>query len=337
LSIELALDLIVSENFSVLSRMADNGSQKSRVLIVGGTGYIGKRFVRASLALGHPTYVLYRPAATQNIDKVELLLSFKQSGAHLLQGSLDDHESLVTAVKQVDVVISSLAGTIVRNEIIQQLKLVDAIKEAGNIKRFFPSEFGVDPDRHADAMEPINQVFVDKSKVRRVIEEASIPYTYISANCFARIFLGGLGQFGQGYIPSREKIALYGDGNAKVIWVDEDDIATYTLKTIDDPRALNRTIYIRPPANILSQKEVVEIWERLIGYPLVKKSISSEEWLKSMEGEPLGLQIAIAHAHQIFYEGCTANFEIGPEEGEASELYPDVKYTTVESFLKRYV
>jgi len=51
----------------------------------------------------------------------------------------------VTAVKQVDVVISSLAGTIVRNEIIQQLKLVDAIKEAGNIKvlfcfqDFFPS------------------------------------------------------------------------------------------------------------------------------------------------------------------------------------------------------
>lgn len=53
-----------------------------------------------------------------------------------LRGSLDDHESLVTVVKQVDVVISSLAGTIVCNEIIQQIKLTNAIKEAGNIKVF---------------------------------------------------------------------------------------------------------------------------------------------------------------------------------------------------------
>ena len=45
----------------------------------------------------------------------------------------------------------------------------------------------------------------------------------------------------------------------KVIWVDEDDIATYTIRAIVDPQTENRRVHIRPPANILSQGQVVEI------------------------------------------------------------------------------
>ncbi|GLJ28615.1 hypothetical protein SUGI_0563920 [Cryptomeria japonica] len=317
--------------------MADTENSKSRVLIIGGTGRLGQRFVRASLACSHPTYVLFRPQAANDLAKVDLLISFKKAGAHLLQGSLDDHESLVAALKQVDVVISAMAGTMVRNDILQQLKLLEAIKEAGNIKRFLPSEFGVDPDRLVNSIEPENPVMIDKRKVRRAIEAAKVPYTYIMANCFAGIFLGGMGQFGQGFIPSTERVSLYGDAKTKVIWVDEDDIASYTIRAIDDPRTENRKVHIRPPANILSQGEVVEIWEKIIGHPLEKTQISGEDWLKTIEGKPLEIQTIISHAYEIFYEGCTTNFEIGADEKEASQLYHDVKYTSVESYLKLYV
>ena len=34
---------------------------KSRVLILGGSGYLGKRLVRACLEEGHETYVVHRP------------------------------------------------------------------------------------------------------------------------------------------------------------------------------------------------------------------------------------------------------------------------------------
>ena len=44
--------------------------------------------------------------------------------------SLFSHESLVKAIKQVDVVISTLGG----QQIDDQVKLIAAIKEAGNIK-----------------------------------------------------------------------------------------------------------------------------------------------------------------------------------------------------------
>ena len=108
---------------------------KSKVLVVGGTGYIGRRIVKASLEQGHETYVLQRPELALQIEKLQMLLSFKKQGAHLIQASFSDHQSLVDAVKQVDVVISAISGVHIRSHSINlQLKLVDAIKEAGNVK-----------------------------------------------------------------------------------------------------------------------------------------------------------------------------------------------------------
>ena len=113
---------------------------KSKVLVVGGTGYIGRRIVRACLAEGHETYVVQRPELGLQIEKLQMLLSFKKQGAHLLQASFSDHKSLVDAVKKVDVVISAISGVHFRTHCITlQLKLVDAIKEAGNVKVNNPS------------------------------------------------------------------------------------------------------------------------------------------------------------------------------------------------------
>ncbi|XP_059302485.1 bifunctional pinoresinol-lariciresinol reductase 2-like [Lycium ferocissimum] len=310
---------------------------KSKVLIVGGTGYLGKRMVKASLANGHDTYILQRPEIGVDIEKVEILISFKMQGAHLLTASFNDHQSLVNAVKLVDVVICAISGVHIRSHhILLQLKLVDAIKEAGNIKRFLPSEFGTDPARMENAMEPGRVTFDDKMVVRKAIEEAGIPFTYVSANCFAGYFLGGLCQIGH-ILPSRDTVVLLGDGNQKAIYVAEDEIATYTIKTIDDPRTLNKTLYLRPPKNILSQREVVQIWEKLIGKELKKSTLSKEEFLAPMKELEYAEQVGLCHYYHVCYEGCLANFEIGEEGEEASKLYPEVNYTTAEDYMKRYV
>ncbi|XP_058103917.1 bifunctional pinoresinol-lariciresinol reductase 2-like [Magnolia sinica] len=310
---------------------------KSRVLVVGGTGYIGKRIVKASLALGHETYVLHRPEIGLNIEKVQMLLSFKAQGAHLVEGSFSDHQSLVDAVKQVDVVICAISGVHIRSHhILLQLKLVDAIKEAGNVKRFLPSEFGMDPARMGHAMEPGRVTFDEKMAVRKAIQDAGIPFTYISANCFAGYFLAGLCQVGQ-ITPPRESVALLGDANVKAIYVDEDDIGTYTIKTIDDPRTLNKTVYLRPLENILSQREIIGIWEKLIGKELKKSTISAEDFLANMKGLDNAQQVGLTHYYHVCYEGCLANFELGEDGVEASELYPEVKYMRMDEYLKRYL
>jgi len=287
--------------------------------------------VRASLAHGHRTFILMRPEIGLDIDKLQLLLSFKAQGGLLVEASMEDHRSLVAAVKQVDVVVSAMSGL----HFLLQLKLVEAIKEAGNIKRFLPSEFGIDPARMGHALEPGRVTFDEKMEIRRAIEEANIPHTYVSANCFAAFFVPNLSQM-RTLLPPKEKVHVYGDGNVKVIFMDEDDVATYTIKSIDDPRALNKTIYLRPPENILSQNELIAKWEKLSGEVLERIHISSDEFLASMEGTDIANQMAVGHFHHIFYEGCWTNFDIGEDGEEASLLYPEVHYTRME-YMKRYL
>lgn len=310
---------------------------KSRILVVGGTGYLGKRLVRASLADGHPTYVLLRPEIFRDIDKLQLLLELKQQGARLIEGSFSDHRSLVEAVKQVDVVISAMSGVFFRSHsLLLQLKLVDAMKEAGNVKRFVPSEFGTDPAQMEHAMEPIKATFDEKMVIRKAIEEANIPHTYVSANCLASYFAGNLGQL-ETLLPPTQRVFIHGEGNAKVVFMDEGDIARYTIKCVDDPRTLNKTVYLRPQENVLSQRELVGKWEKLIGKTLEKITISTQEFLDRLQGADIVTQAGIVLYYHIFYEGCLMNFEIGEKGEEASELYPEVEYTRMEDYLKRYL
>ena len=64
------------------------------------------------------------------------------------------------------------------------------------------------------ALELGNVVFNDKKKVRRAIEAAGIPHTYVSSNIFAGYLAGGLAQLGR-LLPPRDEVVIYGDGNVK--------------------------------------------------------------------------------------------------------------------------
>jgi hypothetical protein len=53
----------------------------------------------------------------------------------------------------------------------------------------------------------------------------------------------------------RDKIFIFGDGNALVVFVKEEDIKTFTIKEVDDPRKLNK---------ICGRRILVRIWRRPI-------------------------------------------------------------------------
>lgn len=69
-----------------------------------------------------------------------------------------------------------------------------------------------------------------------------------------------------------------------VVWNNEEDIASYVIHSIEDPRAKNKTIYICPPENVLSLNEVVSIWEEISGTTLQKTYISESKWLEDTKG-----------------------------------------------------
>ncbi|KAK4751723.1 hypothetical protein SAY87_020521 [Trapa incisa] len=238
-------------------------AHKSKILIIGGTGYIGKFVVEASAKSGHHTFALVRESTLSDPAKSKVVEGFKSLGVTIVVGDLHDHEGLVKAIKQVDVVISTVGGMLLGD----QAKLVAAIKEAGNVKRFLPSEFGNDVDR-INCVEPAKSMLSVKVHIRRLIEKEGIPYTYVACNFFAGYFLPTLAQPGAS-APPRDKVIIMGDGNTK-----------------ESPF----------PANLMA-----------------------------------------ALGHSVFVKGDHTNFEIEESFGvEASKLYPDVKYTTVEEYLSHF-
>ncbi|NP_001314132.1 isoflavone reductase-like protein [Gossypium hirsutum] len=307
-------------------------AEKSKVLIIGGTGYLGKFIVEASAKEGHPTFVFVRESTVSDPVKGKLVDNFKNLGVHLLLGDMYDHESLVKAIKQVDVVISVVG----QMQLADQVKIIAAIKEAGNVKRFFPSEFGMDVDKN-NAVEPAKSTFAIKAQIRRAVEAEGIPYTYVPANCFAGYFLPTLSQPGA-TSPPRDKVVILGDGNPKAVFNHEADIGTYTIKAVDDPRTANKTLFIKPPKNTYSFNELIALWEKLIGKALEKTYVPEDQLLKQIQESPIPINIVLAISHSIFVNGGCTNFEIDPSFGyEASELYPEVKYTTVEEGLSHFV
>ncbi|KAI5577295.1 hypothetical protein POPTR_009G118100v4 [Populus trichocarpa] len=304
----------------------------SKILFIGGTGYIGKFIVEASAKAGHPTFVLVRESTLSNPAKSVVIDNFKNLGVNFLIGDLFDHESLVKAIKQVDVVISTVGHA----QLVEQDRIIAAIKEAGNVKRFFPSEFGNDVDR-VNAVEPAKSAFATKANVRRAIEAEGIPYTYVSSNFFSGYFLLSFNQPGA-TAPPRDKVVILGDGNPKAVFNKEDDIATYTIKAVDDPRTLNKILYIKPPANTISFNDLVSLWEKKIGKTLERIYVPEEQLLKNIQEASVPVNVVLSIGHSVFVKGDHTNFEIEPSFGvEASELYPDVKYTTVDEYLKQFV
>jgi nucleoside-diphosphate-sugar epimerase len=57
----------------------------NRIFIVGGTGYIGKYFAKASVSQGYPTFVLVHPAraAAPDSSKDKSLQELKDNGIHI--------------------------------------------------------------------------------------------------------------------------------------------------------------------------------------------------------------------------------------------------------------
>ncbi|KAG2281808.1 hypothetical protein Bca4012_050319 [Brassica carinata] len=159
-------------------------------------------------------------------------------------------------------------------QILDQTKIISTIKEAGNIKRFLPSEFGVNVDR-TSAVEPGKSTF------------------------------------------AKEDSDQESHRSRKTVINKEEDIAAYTIKTVDDPKSLNKIIYIKTS----QEQSVNERNGRLVGE---KES-------------PVPMNVILSINHSVFVKGDQTNFTIEASFGlEAFVLYLDVMYTCIDEYLSHF-
>lgn len=316
------------------TKKSNNGST---ILVIGGTGIIGRHIVAASLDAGHPTLVLVRPTAASaavdvDSDKAKLLASLVASGATIVYGDMNDRESLVAAIRQADVVISAVGhrGTV---ELDGQLKVVEAIKEAGNVKRFVPSEYGCDVEQAEEGtLEPARSIIAAKVRVREAVRAAGIPYTFI-CSYWAHGFM--LPRLGDPLVdrPPATVATVYGDDTQRAIFVDEKDMSAVAIKAVEDERAANKILYVRPPANKLSLGQLVRLWEKKSGNTLQKRYVSDLQLANQVQEAPFPVNFQLAMVHSTLVAGVCEQ-TINPDVGaEATELYPEMDFLTVDSYL----
>ncbi|KAL3341462.1 hypothetical protein AABB24_025820 [Solanum stoloniferum] len=303
-------------------------SNKSKILIIGVTSRLGFELAKASLNSSHPTFGLVRDSAFSDTHKSQKLHTLSEAGLTLIKGSLQDEDILLEALKQVDIVICAVSS----KQVHEQKILISAIKRAGCIKRFLPSEFGADPDR-TQVSDLDHNFYSRKSQIRRIIEAEGIPYTYVCCNLFTSVLLPSLVQPGR-KAPPRDEVSIFGDGTAKAVFMNENDVAAFVINTVDDARTLNKVLYMRPRGNVYSMNELLGIWEGKIGRKLKKIYITEDELLKKIRETPYPENMELVFIYSAFVKGDQTYFSIESAGGlEGTQLYPQITYTTVSEFL----
>ncbi|KAL9248483.1 Eugenol synthase 2-like protein [Drosera capensis] len=148
-------------------------ASKSKVLMIGGTGYIGKFIVETSVKAGHTTFALVRDSTISDpaAAKASVIQKFHELGVNLLYGGMSEHDSLARAIKEVDTVISAVDLHLVA----EQVKIIDAIKEAGNVKEDDIAAYAIrsiDDPRTLNKILKLEPVYVPEEEVLKQIDDA---------------------------------------------------------------------------------------------------------------------------------------------------------------------
>ena len=299
----------------------------ARILVVGATGHLGRELVKACSQQGHEPHALVRPATRKDPEKMHLL---QAAGATLHEGDLTDYDSLLRACRSADIVISAVGGMQIGDE----GALVKAVKEAG-VQRFVPSDFGLDPA----AAGPGSCVLFDaKAAVQASVKAAGIPYTFIHSNAFFTYWafsLGDLTRLG-GKLPP-EEVSVYGDGNVVGALTSVPDVAKVTVRAVNDPRVLNKEIRIT--ANTITQNFLIALWQTTSGRTVKRTSVPAAELETIIAGSTApdqGTMLVASQLHRSLWIRGDSVKRV-PTSLEATEVYPDMAFQTIEQGLAQLV
>ncbi|XP_058741421.1 leucoanthocyanidin reductase-like [Vicia villosa] len=307
---------------------------KSRVLIIGATGFMGKFLTEASLSSAHPTYLLIRPEGTLISSKSSTIKTFQEKGAIIIYGGVSNKEFMEKILKkyEIDIVISAIGA----DSLLDQITLVEAMKTIKTIKRFLPSEFGHDVDR-AEPVEPGLAMYKQKRLVRRALEESGVPYTYVCCNSIASWpYYNNCHP--SSLPPPLDQLHVYGNGNIKAYFVDGIDIGKFTMKIVDDDRAINKNIHFRPSINCYSMNELASLWENKIARKIPRLVVSENDLLAIAAENIIPESIVASLTHDIFINGCQVSYKIdGINDVEISTLYPGESFRSMEECFESFV
>ena len=220
------------------------------LLIIGGTGTLGRQIVLQALTKGYQVRCLVR-----NFRKANFL---KEWGVELVYGDLSRPETIPPCLKGISAIID--ASTSRPNELDSlkkvdwdgKLCLIEAAK-AANIQRFIFFS--------AQNVEQFNNIPLMKLKygVENKLKESGIPYTIFRLTGF---YQGLIEQYA---IPILENLPIWvTNENTSVFYMDTQDIAKFCLRSLQLPQTANQTFVLSGLKGWVSS-EIINLCEQLAG------------------------------------------------------------------------
>ena len=261
---------------------------KATVLVVGGTGFIGKRLVRDLLAAGHGVRVLSRSRASA-------LYGLEGLGVEIAEGALRDRQAVDRALEGIEVVyhLAKADGQrwadYLENDVEPTRVLAEAALAAG-VRRFVYTGT-IDSYDSASAAKTIdNTTPVDPAIVRRnhyarskAACESLLMDLHRDKGLPVVIFRPGIvigegcppAHWGVGMFHSDTRVQYWGDGNHKLPFVLVDDVASALVLGMDKP-GIEGQSFLLTDAPLLSAREYVAALSKAAG--TVVRAVPTPIW-----------------------------------------------------------
>lgn len=220
------------------------------LLIIGGTGTLGRQIVLQALTKGYPVRCLVR-----NFRRANFL---KEWGAELVYGDLTIPETIPPCLQGITGVIDASTSRPSDEDTLKavdwngKLMLIKAAK-AAKIKRFiFCSTQNLEQFSNIPLMEM-------KKGIEIELKKSEIPYTIFRLSGF---YQGLIEQYA---IPILENVPIWvTNENTFVSYMDTQDIAKFCLRSLQIPETINQTFLLAGPKSWISS-EIIKLCEQLAG------------------------------------------------------------------------
>jgi uncharacterized protein YbjT (DUF2867 family) len=223
----------------------------NRVLVIGATGHLGGKVVRALLDRGKRVRALVRPGSDAS--------ALEKLGVEIVRGDMMDPASLEPAMEGMDALITAAAGYVRRRktdtpeiDLRGNFNLADAAKSAGLSRFVFTSILTSDKATYVPH-------FWNKKLVEDYLEEHGVPFVSLRPGAFI-----DQGQDWANAGLRKGQLMAFVKPDVRFTHVLTEDLARYLAMAVDAPGAVGKRIDIgcdRP----VSLAENAEILSALLG------------------------------------------------------------------------
>ena len=294
-----------------------------QVLVVGGTGTLGRQIAKNALDAGHKVRCMVRKPRGASF--------LQEWGCELTRGDLLNKEDIEYALDGIDAVIDAATSrpddplSVYQTDWDGKLNLYNACEEK-NVKRVvFLSLLAAEKYRNVPLMDI-------KYCTEKLLESSSLDYTILQGVAFMQ---GVIGQFA---IPILNKEAVWVSGNpTEIAYMNTQDIARFAVNALNREQTIKKSFPIVGP-KAWSAKELISLCEKY-----------SEKRAKVLKVSPS--IISIAQSLVSFFEsslnvaerlsfsevsGGGGKLDAPMEETYTAFGIKQADMTTMEGYLKEY-